>query len=129
MKKTIEIKIKRFLELSKIFSKTEEDLFGSEEIEYLNINSTGNLSVSGNATLTSLYVNTPYSSLQIDGRNIVIGRDGILRAEDNKPLTRAEKIILDAKIEAKLSEDYDEYIVLQNNLQEYFKVVDKLNTN
>lgn len=114
----MEEKVKRFLELSKKFSKSAESVFGDDRPKYNTIN--------GCVYSNSIGYNIT-DSLSINGREIYIDSDGTVKAKDNKELSRAEKIRAEAEIKATLAEEYDEYIKLQNDLSLYYAVLNNLN--
>lgn len=99
MEKQILKKMKRYVELSKKFTTSKDELFG----EYSQDNSTVTISMDGNSG------------------NVWINSD-----EKSKTPTRAERIMSDAKGLAKLSDEYDEYIELGAALSDLFKANDKL---
>jgi hypothetical protein len=101
----IEIKVQRLIELSKVFSRTESELFTSSEIGF----SSSLLGFSTNAT--DHYVNTQ------GGHQVKV---------DIK--TKAENILTIAKAKAELAEKFDEYRKLQEDLSQYFKLLNNLKT-
>jgi len=102
MEKEIAKKVSRFLELSNKFSKSAIDVFGKEE-EY----------VYGNNTIT------------FQG-HVGVNIDYVLDKEDKKEPTRSERIKEKAKEEIKKANDYDEYLVLKNQLTKYFSALNDL---
>ena len=89
-------KVARYIHLSKKFSKTGQEIFGSA----YESNTGGCISLT-----------TRYSQQQ----DIVV-----------KEKTFAEKIREAAETQAKLAEDYDEYLQLQKDLGNYFSSLNKL---
>jgi len=115
MEKEVIQKVKRFVELSFKFSKSENDVFKPKE------------SQSNNVSFGWTLCDSSYNlNLQIDGRSLYVDKDGIVKASDNKPVTRAEKILAEAEQQAQLSKEFDEYCKLKESLNEYFKAVDKV---
>lgn len=90
-------KVERYIQLSKQFNKTSEDIFGKEISNFL-ITST-----SGVAYLSTTKDN-----------------------ETSQEKSRAEKIREQSEIKAKIAEDYDEYLQLQKELGDYFTSLNKL---
>ena len=94
-------KIARFIELSKKFSKSVVDVFGKEDTSH-------------GWTVGTIAVGSDNSISYQSSPEIVT------------PPTRAELILEEAEEKATLSNEYDEYISLQNLLGEYFKINNKL---
>ena len=119
----IQDKIERFIKLSITFSKKEDEIFDHKKISSY---SDGQICLdlatlqgwSSGSTITM--------GSSIDGIEIYIDDHGYIKAKDDRPLSRAEEIRAKAEIQAKLSDDYDEYISLQKDLREYFKISNKL---
>lgn len=104
----IEIKVQRLIELSKVFSRTESELFTSSEIGF----SASLLSFSTNNTnVTDHYINTQ------GGQQVKV-----------EIKTKAENILTIAKAKAELAEKFDEYRKLQEDLSQYFKALNNLKT-
>jgi hypothetical protein len=116
MEQDILIKFERFVELSKKFTRTEKELFEDVDPKLLTL-----------GTITMADVGA-YGSMEfhIDGRPLYVDKDGFVKARDEEPITRAEKMMVKAEMLAQLSDEYDEYIELQQNLTEYFKSLNKL---
>jgi hypothetical protein len=110
MEQKIIEKVSRFLELSVQFSKNEENVFGKNEDSYnFRVSYTGQIFDFSN-------------KLTIEGRELYI-ENGVVKAKDNKPLTRADTILAEANIKAKLSNKFDEYQKLQSELSTYFEAL------
>lgn len=99
-------KVGRYIELSQKFQKSAEDIFGKESVNNNCITFNGNQSYSVAQSGTGIYLNS--------------------QATETKPKTRAEKIREKGETEAKLAEDYDEYLKLQTELGNYFKALNKI---
>ena len=98
-------KVERYIQLSKQFNKTSEDIFGKE------VNS--NFNFTGSSVYHGVSINdisTGYTQHQ----------------ESVKEKSRAEKIREQSEIKAKIAEDYDEYLQLQKELGDYFTSLNKL---
>jgi hypothetical protein len=114
MEKTIVSKVTRFIELSNKFSKSVNDLFPNE-----------------NKYSSDIVINnviTGYSNkltYTIDGRELYI-EDGVVKAKDKNFITRAEIIRGEAEVKAKLSDEFDEFNKLKNELAEYFTALKKI---
>jgi len=120
MESKIAKKVSRFIELSEKFSKTEGEVFPpNEQLSYTFnaqewnncLNSCGTIYLSNNT---------------IDGRGVFVDTDGVVKAKDNKPLSRAEKIKAEAEMKAKISDEFDEYLTLRNDLKQYFNALNKI---
>lgn len=101
----MEEKFKRFLELSNKFTKSQEDVLGKD---------------------------VPYTinrDITINGYSVLSSKPQIatILSSNEKIKTTSELILESAKEKAQLADEYDEYLKLQKDLQEYFKAVDKLN--
>lgn len=118
MELQIQQKVHRFIELSKKFSLEAKDIF-----EPIKNYSNNIITLSGFSDGNTWSVSTNNS---VDGREVYIDTDGIVKAKDDKPLSRAESILAEATIQAQLSNDFDEYIELQKDLEEYFTALNKL---
>ena len=90
-------KVERYIQLSKQFNKTSEDIFGKEISNFL-ITSTSGVTYLSNT------------------------KDN----ETSQEKSRAEKIREQSEIKAKIAEDYDEYLQLQKELGDYFTSLNKL---
>lgn len=97
-------KVERYIQLSKQFQKSSNDIFGEELSNYTFT------AVSGSA-----YLATTATTGNIE-----------MRQEPVKGKSRAEKIREQSEIKAKLAEDYDEYQQLQKELGDYFTSLNKL---
>ncbi len=102
MRKQIFEKMKRYVELSKKFTKSQKEVF----TDYIDNRAlTGTLT--GVASSGSSYVGEFYST-------------------QSKEPTRAEDIMSQAESLALLSDEFDEYNKLKEDLSIYFKIVTKL---
>ena len=90
-------KVERYIQLSKQFNKTSEDIFGKEISNFLIASPSG----------------VAYLSTTKDN-------------EASQEKSRAEKIREQSEIKAKIAEDYDEYLQLQKELGDYFTSLNKL---
>jgi len=113
--------MQRFVELSAKFSKSESDVFPKDE-SHSNLlvtnNSFGTL-VIGNTGNTGYAGNGPWSNCDtfvINGKSIYVDENNNVKAKDATPLTRAEQILAEAEIKARLSNEFDEYNKLRNEL-------------
>jgi len=129
MEKKIE-KVLRFIELSKKFSKSENEVvpqtdeeksFGMHLIAGCSIGSTVSYDISNMKTFT---INNAF---HLEGRDLYIDESGNVKAKDNKPVTRADKLKAIAEAKSKTLSEYTEYINLQYHLQEYFTALKKIN--
>ena len=118
MEKKINQKVLRFVELSVKFSKGEYDVIPSKEQNTVGMPINYSVSFAFNTGLGC--------SHSIDGRELYIDKDGVVKAKDNKPITRADQIRTEAEVKAKLLEEYFEYSKLQVELLEYFKALNKI---
>jgi hypothetical protein len=95
-------KVERYIELSIKFQKSVFDLFGeSNDVSYINGNT-----ISFNNSTGAFYIGTPITDK-----------------------SRADKIREKAETEAKLAEEYDEYINLQRDLRQYYAALNKIENN
>lgn len=129
MEQTVVEKMKRFVELSAKFSKTESDVFPKKptnEGNYLTFSTGGGNNWS--ASPVGLGSNTLHVSgtFVLNGKEIFVDGSGNVRAKDNKELTRGERIEAEARALAMLSDEFDEYNSLRYLLTDYFRVVNKL---
>ena len=130
MEEKIIKKMAKFLELSKKFSKSEFDVVPAEKefskAAYATIaGGHGLLGNMGNIGVSSTNPSLDMSFV-IEGRKLYIDKSGNVKAEDEKEITRAEKIRVNAEVRADLLEEYYEFVTLQNELQEYFNVLVKI---
>ena len=94
-------KVERYIQLSKQFQKSSNDIFGEEG--------------------TSRYTFTAVS-----GSDYLVATGYTHHQESVKEKSRAEKIREQSEIKAKIAEDYDEYLQLQKELGDYFTSLNKL---
>lgn len=114
MEKEIIQKVSRYLNLSKKFQKSEHNIFDKTENNHMN-----SLLTFGNSyEMVTHFV--------VDGREIYIDDSGTVRAKDKQPITRSEKILAQAKLDASIANEYDEYMKLQQDLESYFKSLENL---
>lgn len=122
MEKEILTKISRYVELSKKFQKSEREIFEKLEKEQLYLNTNcGTFTIAGNSTQWSFD-----NVFVLNGRELYIDEQGNVKAKDKQPITRAEKILAQAKLDAIVADEYDEYIKLQLDLESYFKSLENL---
>jgi hypothetical protein len=122
MEKEVVKKIERLVSLSLKFSKSEREVIGDPEAGKNTLLGCGTFSTA-NWQMCSSQVSMKF---QIDGRELFVDTDGAVKAKDNKRVTSAEKIRLDAEVRATLSEEFDEYVKLQQDLSEYFNAINKI---
>jgi len=91
-------KVERYIILSKQFQKPSSDIFGKESLQNISI---GYTTCEGSISYR-------------------------VTTEQVKEKSRAEKIRENAEIQAKLAEDYDEYLQLQKDLGNYYSSLNKL---
>ena len=116
MDKIIQQKITRFIELSKLFSKKQEELF--EDISVSGAVTCSDISL--NSLRITSNTNWDLSNLGFKGKEVELTEDGFLKVKDNKTLTKGEEIRLEAEIKAQLSDKFDEYKELQTSLDKFF---------
>ena len=130
MEEKIIKKVAKFLELSKKFSKSEFDVVPQKkefsDAAYATV-TTGS-GIQG-MQVGSSFLNMPSQNsfdCFIEGRKLYVDKSGNVKAEDEKEVTRAEKIRVNAEAKADLLEEYYEYAELQKELSEYFNVLEKI---
>jgi hypothetical protein len=116
MEKKVFKQMKRYVELSSKFSKTSDQVFGKEN------NDINFVSANGSYTIGT----TMQTSFNIDGRELYVDDNGVVKAKDKSPVTRAEKIRAKAEQDAIFADEYDEYLSLGIKLQTYFSSLEKL---
>jgi len=128
MDKKVLKKMQRFVELSAKFSKSESDVFPKDE-------SRSNLLVTNNSFGTLVIGSTDYTgngpwsnsdTFVINGKSIYVDENNNVKAKDAKPLTRAEQILAEAEIKARLSNEFDEYNNLRNELSTFLNAHENL---
>jgi hypothetical protein len=62
----------------------------------------------------------------INGKSIYVDEYNNVKAKDATPLTRAEKILAEAEIKARLSNEFDEYNNLRNELSTFLNAHENL---
>ena len=125
MDKKVLKKMQRFVELSAKFSKLESDVFPKNESQNSLINNmhSGSLCISNGNGIT---INPDYHALVINGKSIYVDEYNNVKAKDATPLTRAEKILAEAEIKARLSNEFDEYNKLRNELSIFLNAHENL---
>jgi hypothetical protein len=125
MDKKVLKKMQRFVELSAKFSKLESDVFPKNESQNSLINNmhSGTLCISNSNGIT---INPDYYALVINGKSIYVDEYNNVKAKDATPLTRAEKILAEAEIKARLSNEFDEYNKLRNELSIFLNAHENL---
>jgi hypothetical protein len=120
MEKEVLKQIKRYVDLSSKFSKSESDVFP------VNRNNNG-------STISNLVIDSNYHAggtfnvtMQVDGRDLYVDDKGVVRAKDKQPVTRAEKIRAEAEAKAILSDEFDEYQTLRHKLTLYLTSLENL---
>lgn len=134
MEKKLITKMTRYIELSKTFSKSDRDILSDRHGLIM-----GNGTISNGTSSICIGTNTSISSIRLgdmqcwmlDGKEIYIDDEGNVKAKDpKKPLTRGEeykaKEIIKADKDAKLMDEYDEYIELRKSLTGYFEGLNTL---
>jgi hypothetical protein len=116
MEEKILKKMKRFVELSNRFSKSELDVFPVKNDNVFASNGTGTLTM---GTSNGYTIGNYGDALVINGKSIYVDENNKVKAKDSKPLTRAEQILAEAEIKAKLSDEFDEYNKLRNELSTF----------
>lgn len=120
MDKKILNKVKRLVELSYKFSKSENDIFDCEP------------TLTCNGVKHGGDVHLDYKSVKISGdlylndKIVTTDAKGNLKAETPRKPTRADNILAKANAIAKLSDEFDEYNKLREDLNDYFKSLNKL---
>ena len=123
MDKKVLKKMQRFVELSNKFSKSESDLFPKDE----KTNSFGVSVVSGsNGYIIGSSSFCSHDALVINGKSIYVDENNNVKAKDAKPLTRAEIILAEAEIKARLSNEFDEYNKLRDELMLFLNAHENL---
>lgn len=107
MNRIIQEKITRFIELSKKFSKQEDEVFTADELK----------PVSFNGCITANGCITTSGTMSF-----------ITTTSDSKVVTptRSEIIIDQAASRAALSDDFDEFLYLQQELENYFEELNNI---
>ncbi len=125
MDKKVLKKMQRFVELSAKFSKLESDVFPKNESQNSLINNmhSGSLCISNSNGIT---INPDYHALVINGKSIYVDEYNNVKAKDATPLTRAEKILAEAEIKSRLSNEFDEYNKLRNELSIFLNAHENL---
>lgn len=126
MDKKVLKKMQRFVELSNKFSKSESDVFPKDESRNSLVNNmhSGALCIgSGTGGLT---INPDYHTFVINGKSIYVDENNNVKAKDAKPLTRAEQILAEAEIKARLSNEFDEYNKLRDELMLFLNAHENL---
>lgn len=130
MEKELIKKVSRFLELSNKFSKSVSDVFpkSTGDVVYYTGVSTGycgsNGFIGGSDSSNGVTIT---GSLVLNQKKVYVGDDGILHAKDNTPITRADNIRAKAELSAILSDEFDEYCVLQYELGNFLSALNKIN--
>ena len=117
--------MQRFVELSAKFSKSESDVFPKNESQNSLINNmhSGSLCIASGNGMT---ISPDYHALVINGKSIYVDEYNNVKAKDATPLTRAEKILAEAEIKARLSNEFDEYNKLRNELSIFLNAHENL---
>jgi hypothetical protein len=126
MDKKVLKKMQRFVELSVKFSKSESDVFPKNESHNSLVNNThyGTLCIgSSNGGIT---MSPDYHTFVINGKSIYVDENNNVKAKDAKPLTRAEQILAEAEIKARLSNEFDEYNKLRDELMTFLNAHENL---
>ncbi len=119
MEKEVLKQIKRYIDLSSKFSKSESDVFP--------INRGSNTGSISNLTIDSSWGGgTMQINMAIDGRDLFIDDKGVVKARDKQPVTRAEKIRAEAESKAILSDEFDEFQTLRHKLTLYLTSLENL---
>jgi len=128
MEKKVLKKMERFVELSGKFSKSESEVFPNEESRNTLVSNMITSGISFSNTFNNdIILNC--DTFVINGKSIYVDENNNVKAKDAKPLTRAEKILAEAHIKAKLSDEFDEYNKLRVELMDYFNACNKLIEN
>lgn len=136
MEKEIIEKMSRYLELSGKFSKSEKDIFTTEELSAAKtLNNTimsGTSAINGYAS--SFTIGQEFNGVMVSGKlflgdkEIFIDNDGTVKSKNvDKPLTRGEQLeatnMIKIKTRALLLDEYDEYLKLGTILKNYFSTL------
>ena len=115
-------KVARFLELSGQFSKSLHDIFPQESNLTFNSGTfaTNSYGLRFDGNIVNQHAIAVSGTFILNGREIYIDNNGDVKSRDNKPLTRADEIRAKAEIQAKLSDDLDEYNNLCSSLLTHF---------
>ena len=121
-------KVARLLELSGKFTKSFDEIFPNED-NHRGLVTCGSFTSADNG----YHINNGKSNtlmvtghLVLNGREIYVDDNGDVRSKDNKPFTRADEIRAKAEIKAKISDEFDEYNKLRNELSNYFSALNKV---
>jgi len=118
-------KVKRFIELSKKFTKYESEVFTEAEINVLNENSGSFANVESS---TGSYITFGSSSelIAINGRELYFAEDGTVMAKDKKEVKKSDKLRAHAEARATVFDEYQEYLELQKDLEKYYEALETL---
>ena len=121
MDKKVLKKMQRFVELSNKFSKLESEVFPKDESRNILVsNSNGAYIIGSNSAWANCDI------FVINGKSIYVDENNNVKAKDAKPLTRAEQILAEAHVKAKLSDEFDEYNKLRAELSAYLDAHENL---
>lgn len=128
MEKEIYKRMERFVELSAKFSKEEQDLFpkmeyksrviGADSISYDSSLGYGHTCASDGVVING--------TLVLNNKEIYTDGYGHVKSRDLSEPTRADEIRERARALAKLSDEFDEYNKLRDDLSSYFKSINNL---
>jgi hypothetical protein len=121
MDKKVLKKMQRFVELSNKFSKLESEVFPKDESRNILVSNSNGAYIIGS---NSAWANC--DTFVINGKSIYVDENNNVKAKDAKPLTRAEQILAEAHVKAKLSDEFDEYNKLRAELSAYLDAHENL---
>lgn len=124
MDKKVLKKMQRFVELSNKFSKSESEVFPKDESRNTLVSNTFTGALVIGNTGNSAWSNC--DTFVINGKSIYVDENNNVKAKDAKPLTRAEQILAEAHVKAKLSDEFDEYNKLRAELSAYLDAHENL---
>ena len=118
--KNIVTKIVRYLELSKSFNKTFNELFGEAELGLENVNNSSGLTYSSGLTLGSGSGSLVNSFITIDGKEVKVNESGFLVVENKDEMSNGELLKLKLSLTKLKVDAYNEYLELHKELSTYF---------
>lgn len=116
MEQTVLSKVTRFVELSKKFTKSAEEVLDRADLNEERRCYSSNAVYVGADVYLSAAKGEKTEYRYLNGKVI-----------SETPLSKAEILLKEAEIQAQLANEYDEYIQLQKDLSEYLQAAEKLN--
>ena len=108
------VKMARYVELSKKFSKGLEDILTDDQLRELNNSNRVTFSNGGTGSIT-----------MVNGFGLTLSHSNTNEVENK---TKSEILMEKFKLVCDLVDEYDEYISLRDTLDSYFKELTKLNS-